>query len=65
MSRSLCINIPEKHWHDISKAPKDGRIVFVSDDWGHVDLAKWSNEEWTAEIGVCDVISKFSYVSIG
>lgn len=30
----------------------------------HVDLAKWSNEEWTAEFGVCDEPTHFSYVSI-
>jgi hypothetical protein len=64
MSSAFAVAIPEQLWHHIKQAPRDGRLVFIRDDYGHVDLAKWSNEEWTAEFGVCDEPVHFSYISI-
>lgn len=64
MSSAFEVSIPEIHWHHISNAPKTGRVIIIRDGFGHVDLAKWSNEEWTAEFGVCDEPTHFSYVSI-
>ena len=53
-----------KEWYDIKQAPKDGRFVFIRDNFGHVDIAKWSNEEWAAEFGVCSEPAYFSYITI-
>lgn len=41
-------------FEDIETAPKDGTIVFIMDQFGHIDLAKWDNGEWNSEFGVCD-----------
>lgn len=64
MDSVFAIKLPKDHWWPIGQAPKDGRIVFIRDGFGYIDLAKWSNEEWTAEFGVCDEPTQFQYVSI-
>ena len=52
MSSQFAVSIPEGFWYSIKVAPKNGKIIFIRDEFGHVDLAKWINAEWTAEFGV-------------
>lgn len=41
-------------FEDIETAPKDGTIIFIMDQFGHIDLACWDHGGWNAEFGVCD-----------
>lgn len=61
---NLRISIPDIMWSDIAFAPKDGRIIYAADEDGNVDLIKWCNGEWTAELGSCFKISKWAPVTI-
>lgn len=45
--------IPINEFQPIETVPKDGTIIYVMDDFGHVDLAKYDDRGWTAEAGVC------------
>ena len=60
----LKINVPENLWHDIGLAPKDGRIIYVKDLEGNVDLAKYDDYGWTAELGCCSNFIKWARLSI-
>ena len=65
---TVSIKIPDNAlsspWNDNSKAPKDGRIIFIRDTYGNVDLAKWSDGEWSAEFGACDYPHDYALISI-
>jgi len=60
------ITIPDLSWDDISKAPKDGQMVFLMDDKDEVDIARWgkSTNEWNCEFGCVSVPILFSRLSI-
>lgn len=58
------IKISDNLWYPICNAPFDGRIVFVRDAFGHVDLAKWINAEWSAEFGICSEFTHFAIFSL-
>lgn len=45
--------IPISEFQAMDSAPTDGTIIFVMDDFGHIDLAKYDEQGWTAEAGVC------------
>lgn len=45
--------IPISEFKTMDTAPMDGTIIFVMDDFGHIDLAKYDEHGWTAETGVC------------
>ena len=60
----LRISIPDALWSDIYFAPQYGKIIYVSDDDGNVDLARWINGEWTCELGSCSKITKWAPISI-
>lgn len=64
MSSTFAVSIPEVHWFDIQNAPKTGKVVFIRDGYGAVDLAKWDRGEWNAEFGICGEPTHFSFVSI-
>jgi hypothetical protein len=53
MSSRFTISISEREWSPIAEAPLDGTIIFIRDQFDHVDLAKWSNGEWAGEHGIC------------
>ena len=64
MSSHIDASILEKLWIEIEFAPNDGKIIFIRDDYGIVDLARWSNNEWNAEFGVCGKPTYFAELSI-
>lgn len=51
---NFCRRIPISDFQPMSTAPMDGAIIYVMDDFGHVDLARYDEHGWTAEAGNCD-----------
>lgn len=45
------IAIDYSKFQDIESAPKDGRIIYLMDVDGSIDLATWSLGEWSTEYG--------------
>lgn len=61
----LRISIPDAMFSDIYFAPRCGwKIIYVADNGGNVDLARWVNGEWTCELGCCSEITKWAPISI-
>ena len=48
----------------IESAPQDGRIIFIMDEDGNVDIAQWSEGEWSSEFGLCNTPSMWAEISI-
>ena len=64
MNILITLSKPIDDFRPIESAPKDGRVIFIMDDDGTVDLAQWSLGEWNAEFGLCRSPSMWSEISI-
>lgn len=64
MSSTFTLSIPESRWEPLSDEIKDGRLVWIRDDNGNVDLAQWDRGEWNAELGSVDSPVQFADVWI-
>ena len=64
MSSQFSLSIPEAHWKPITDEHKDGRLVWIRDDTGDVDLAQWSCGEWSGELGSVVLPSAVADISL-
>ena len=64
MSATFTLNIPERYWKPLDDEIKDGRLVWIRDDKGNVDLAQWDHNEWNAELGSVAIPVEFADVAI-
>jgi hypothetical protein len=64
MASTFTLQIPESNWKPMEEAVKDGRLIWIRDDKGDVDLAQWDHGEWNAELGSVDEPVQFADVSI-
>ena len=64
MSSQFILSIPESQWHAMSDDAKDGRLVWLRDDMGNMDIGQWNHGEWNCELGSIEFPSHYSDVSI-
>ena len=62
---TFTVHIPSASFKPIETAPMDGRIIYVTDAFGRVDLAKHDRYGWDAETGDCSEFTGWSEFSIG
>ncbi len=62
---AFTVHIPASAFKPMVTAPMDGRIIYVTDAFGHVDLAKYDRHGWNAETGDCSEFTGWSEFSIG
>ena len=59
------VRIPVSEFKPMGSAPRDGSIVYVTDAFGNVDLARHNRYGWNAEKGSCSEFTGWYPFSLG